>query len=115
MMPLAGYADRLSVRPGETIQFKVSNQSNAPYVARLVRVNCADPNPQGPGIHEEAVEASFAGLHRSRVQHVHQGSYAIVENASRLGLLGSFTLIVTVYPTRIAALEQVIISNISSV
>ena len=25
MIPLAGYADRLSVRPGETIQFHVSN------------------------------------------------------------------------------------------
>jgi N,N-dimethylformamidase len=114
MMPLAGYADRLSVRPGETIQFKVSSQSDVPYAARLVRVHCADPNPQGPGINEEAIESSFAGLHRSRVQNVHRGSYAIVENTNRLGQLGSFTLMATVFPTRIATGEQVIISNVSA-
>ena len=30
MLPLAAYADRMSVRPGETIAFKVSSADDAP-------------------------------------------------------------------------------------
>ena len=48
MIPIAGYADRLSVRPGETISFKVSSQLDGPYKARLVRVISGDANPAGP-------------------------------------------------------------------
>ena len=61
MIPLIGYGDRLSVRPGETIEFKVSSQDPAPFEASLVRIVCADPNPAGPGIQEVPVAADFAG------------------------------------------------------
>ena len=44
MIPLIGYGDRLSVRPGETIEFKVSSQNPAPFEASLVRIVCADPH-----------------------------------------------------------------------
>ena len=53
MLPLAGYADRMSVRPGETIAFKVSSADDLGYSARLVRVISADANPAGPGVVEE--------------------------------------------------------------
>ena len=66
MLPIAAYADRLSVRPGETISFKVSSTIEGPYAARLVRIICADANPAGPGLQEEPVAASFAGPHPSR-------------------------------------------------
>ena len=59
MIPLIGYADRLSVRPGETIDFKVSSQGPAPFEASLVRIVCADPNPAGPGIQEVRLAADF--------------------------------------------------------
>ena len=59
---IAAYADRLSVRPGETIAFKVSSQLQTPYRAKLVRVICGDANPAGPGLKEEPVTASFADL-----------------------------------------------------
>ncbi len=60
-MPLTGYGDRLSVRPGETIEFKVSSTGSEAYQASLVRIICADPNPDGPGWREVAVESSLAG------------------------------------------------------
>ena len=55
MTPLAGYADKLSVRPGETIRFHVASQVTEPVAARFVRVICADANPAGPGIKLEPV------------------------------------------------------------
>lgn len=67
MLPLAGYADRFSVVPGETIAFKVSSALAGAYQARLVRVISGDPNPAGPGIRERDVSAPFAGSYPSRV------------------------------------------------
>ena len=100
MLPLAAYADRMSVRPGETIAFKVSSVDGAPYQARLVRVISADANPAGPGIVEEPVEADFAGSHKGRFQPAHPGSYGIVEQSVDLGARGSLSLVATIWPTR---------------
>ena len=100
MLPLAAYADRMSVRPGETIAFKVSSADDAPYKARLVRVISADANPAGPGLVEEPVEAGFAGTHEGRFQPIHAGSYGIVEQGVDLGAKGSLSLIATIWPTR---------------
>ena len=49
MVPLTGYADRFSAAPGDTIAFKVSSVGDDPFAARLVRIRCGDPNPEGPG------------------------------------------------------------------
>lgn len=76
MMPIAGYADRLSVRPGETIAFKVANATGSAVSARIVRVISADPNPAGPGIVLEPVEARVDTIAIPRQQSVQQGSYA---------------------------------------
>ena len=54
-MGIAGYADRLSVQPGETIEFMVSSQLPR-YEAAIVRLIHGDPNPRGPGIKEEIIE-----------------------------------------------------------
>ena len=109
-IPLIGYTDRLSVRPGETIGFKVSSRSTDPFKARLVRVISADPNPEGPGIIEEDVEAEFANGYPSRVQTFHPGSYAWVDGDLKLGGDGSFTLAATVWPTAPGRGEQTVLS-----
>ena len=65
-MGIVGYADRLSVQPGETIQFMVSSQLPR-YQAEIVRLIHGDPNPRGPGMKEEVIEApvnrEYAGRH----------------------------------------------------
>ena len=99
MLPLAGYADRMSVRPGETIAFKISSADDAPFAARLVRVICADANPAGPGLVEEAVEADFTKEYAGRFQPIHAGSHGVVEQSADLGALGSLTLVATIWPT----------------
>jgi N,N-dimethylformamidase len=97
-IPLVGYADRFSVRPGETIAFKVSGTSDQPYEARLVRVVSCDPNPDGPGIIEHECDAPFSGQYPTRTQSVHAGSYMTADGAV-LDELESFTLLATIWPT----------------
>ena len=53
---IIGYADRLAVRPGETIAFKVSVESGADrYRAEIVRLICGDDRPDGPGFREQEI------------------------------------------------------------
>ena len=99
MIPLIGYGDRLSARPGETIEFKVSSQGPAPFRADLVRIASADPNPAGPGLRLEPIDSSFAGDYPSRVQVAHLGSYARVDWPPSLPGLRDFTLLATIWPT----------------
>lgn len=74
---IAGYANTLSARPGETVGFCVSSKSTEAYTATLHRSICADPNPEGPGIIEEDASAFFPSAQfPSRLQHIYPGSYA---------------------------------------
>ena len=79
MVPLVGYLDRWSARPGEAIAVKVSSQLGEPYTADLVRIIHADPNPAGPGMRLEEVASTAAGTYPSRSQPVQPGSYGVVE------------------------------------
>ncbi len=81
MIPLLGYLDRLSARPGEAIAVKVSSQLGSPYAADLVRIIHADPNPAGPGMKLEPVASDFAGVYPSRAQAVTPGSYGVIDAA----------------------------------
>ena len=54
---IAGYSDKLSARPSETITFFVSSRAVSDLKAKLHRSILADPNPDGPGIVE--LEASI--------------------------------------------------------
>ena len=98
-IPLVGYADRFSARSEQTISFKVSCTSAAQYKARLVRVVSCDPNPDGPGVIEEELEASFAGSYPARFQKPALGSAMRVQNTEHFNSLESFTLIATIWPT----------------
>ena len=98
-IPIAGYADRWSVGQNENIEFKVSSQFSKPYSVRLVRIVCADPNPDGPGIIEEDMSSVFSGEFPSRKQDIQLGSYGIVSINRRLSHPGGYTIAVTIWPT----------------
>ena len=115
MLPITGYADRYSVAPGETIAFKISSAAAEDYEARLVRVISGDPNPDGPGIREEPVDADFAGFHPSRVQAIHNGSCGRVSATAPLDSLASFTVAATIWPTLpLLGRRQAIVSRIDA-
>ena len=111
MLPLTGYADRLSVRPGETIRFHVANATGAKVEAKLVRVVCADANPAGPGIIVEPVASPPAAVAAAGEERVPRGSYARIEGVGRCFGAGGFSITCLVHPTRLAGARQAIASR----
>ena len=115
MTPLAGYADRLSVRPGETIRFHVSNGTGTEVAPpSIVRVISADPNPAGPGIRTSAVDAMVRTLAPCVPQSAVPGSYGVANLGGGLERLGSLTVIATICPTRIAGEDRPILTAFSA-
>ena len=98
-MGIVGYADRLSVRPGETVKFMVSSQSPR-YRASIVRLIHGDSNPKGPGIKEESVDTPANAEYSGTRQVLPLGSYVKVPDAASLHLTGSFTITAWIAPTR---------------
>ncbi len=109
-IPLLGYTDRLSGRPGDEIAFKVSSAAADPYRASLVRVICADPNPAGPGLQLEEVDLPFGGEFPSRSQPFHPGSHAVIPLDGRFHPASGLTISATIWPTTPEKAGQGIVS-----
>lgn len=98
--PLLGYVDRLSARPGDTLEFKVSSASSQPFSARLTRSISADPNPAGQGIVElDASEYFLQASFPSTEQSFHAGSYGVARNAISATAGDTVTLTAIIFPT----------------
>lgn len=111
IVPLIGYSDRLSARPGDTIAFKVSSTAMEPYTARLMRSISADPNPAGVGILEESVGSAFPKQSfPSRFQPFFPGSYARTEKRVTLAVGEGFAMTANVFPTLMKYSQQTILS-----
>ena len=110
MVPLIGYVDRFSARPGERIAVKVSSQSDQPYQADLVRIIHADANPAGPGIKFEEIVADFAGTYVSRFQPVHLGSCGVVAPPEPVTLPDPCTIVVRVQPWLLDGRPQTVLA-----
>jgi N,N-dimethylformamidase len=110
MIPLAGYADRLSARPGDTIRFHVSNLTGAAVAAHMVRVFSADANPAGPGVKTEPVSGAGFAARDVGAFAVSSGSYAVVDLGAHLAKLADFTVSATIWPTRLGVSAQPIVT-----
>ena len=78
-LPVTGYLDRFSHRPGETFSCFVSVPAARPFRARLARVICGDPNPAGPGLRFEDLSGRFDRVFPGRHQPIALGSYGIAD------------------------------------
>src|SRR6202008_1182054 len=96
--PLTGYADRISVRAGEKISFKVSSVGPGPYHSMLVRIVRGDPNPAGPPQKIEDESELFDARFPSRQQHAWPGSYALVEGAKDIKLPSALSVEALIWP-----------------
>lgn len=95
---LFGYTDKISVRPGDTIQFHVNADGTDTADAQLVRLIHGDQNPIGPGFVEEEVECDANGTWAVKKQYTQVGSFLQVADPDRrLALDGSLTLFAFVY------------------
>ncbi len=106
-----GYADRLSVAPGEPIEFKICSEEPGTYRADVVRLVHGDTNPAGPGFLEEVIDAGINGEYEARFQPTDCGSCVVVEDGGALRLDGAFTLHAFVMPTTPAKAGQGILGR----
>ena len=97
-MKITGYADKISARPGETIQFMVNCQQPR-YQAEIVRLVCGDLNPEGPGIREHVVQTLANKSYKGRTQTIEAGSYVSIPSSPLLKGLSSFTFQAMLWPT----------------
>lgn len=95
-----GYANRISVRPGEEINFHVNCDGSSEADAQLVRLIHGDSNPAGPGHMEVEVDSPINGIWAVKKQFTQLGSYLEVTDPERkLEVAGSFSLMAFVWPT----------------
>jgi N,N-dimethylformamidase len=96
---ILGYADKLTARPGEHIEFKISVAGGGTYSARLVRLTNGDVYSKGANFRELEIESPLNGSYEGREQPVAPGSCVVVEDVDGLDSLRELTLVVTVMPT----------------
>ncbi len=77
-LPITGYLDRFSRRPGERFAAHVSVRDAGQARARLVRVISGDPNPAGPGLRFEDLSHHFDLTFDGQRQPIRLGSHALV-------------------------------------
>src|SRR2546428_12480975 len=93
MPRVIGYADPLSVAPGEPIRFMVGTVDGPRrYRAEVVRLVCGDTGPGGPGLKTVRLPTSIEGEHDGTPQLIDAGSYAIVEHPRRSAPSGASPL-----------------------
>ncbi len=108
---LLAYTDKLSVRPGDEIQVKVSAPGDDTYRARLMRVVCGDDSDEGPGFKLEPVNGMSESQLAGRYQPIPCGSYVAIKDRKGFAL-PSFSLSAFVWPTWIDKGEpQCILGN----
>lgn len=113
MIEILGYADRLAVRPGETIEFKVSREAGAgSYRADIVRLRCGDDRPGGPGFQEELVaDAGVNGDYQGRKQEIDCGSYVSIPPSAAFNALAGVELSCLIWPTLPGVGEQTVMGR----
>ena len=109
-LPLTGYVEQLSGRPGETLEFKVSSKSDKPFTGRLFRSICADPNPDGPGILEEDASyffatQEFASVHRP----FFPGSYGLAAGDVSADAEATMVFSAIIFPTQLSERTQTVL------
>ena len=72
------YADAISVRPGDTIGFKVSCDGADHYTARIVRLLSPEAGPDAPPFRTEPVETPANGSYAGADAAIARGSWAMV-------------------------------------
>jgi N,N-dimethylformamidase len=99
-LAVVGYADRMSVRPGDRLKVMVSCEAGAAgYRAELVRLICGDDSPNEPGYKEQPIEHPANGAYPGRRQRINAGSYILVPASPLLDSVTSFALDALIWPT----------------
>src|SRR6266480_7679927 len=95
-----GYANRISVRPGEEISFHVNCDGAGEADAQLVRLIHGDTHEAGPGHIEVEVDSPVNGRWAVKKQFTQLGSFLEVSDPeNKLAVSGSLSLMAFIWPT----------------
>lgn len=108
---LAGYRDKISVRPGDTVRFMVHSADGGAYEADLVRIIHGSREEGSPGLVLEEVPSEFAGEKQGQVQPLKCGSCAYVEADVSVQPLASFSFGCAAFPTLLNRKCQVLLGT----
>ena len=108
-LPLVGYTDRFSARPGERIAVRMSSRLASPVRADLVHIQGADPNPAGPGMTITEVAGGFLGKYPGASHPVQLGSCGTVLLPAPFTLPDPCTLVVRVQPRLLDGRPQTVL------
>lgn len=111
-LPITGYLDRFSHRPGERFEARISVRDGGQARARLVRVISGDPNPVGPGLRFEDLSHRFDVTFDGRHQPIRLGSHAVVPRTPRRAP-GPLTWTALVWLAVLPAEEAVILCEVA--
>src|SRR6056300_241948 len=108
---IAGYSDKLSARPGETVTFFVSSHAREAFKATLHRSISADPNPDGPGIIEDDASTYFKpSSFASRYQGFTPCSFAQSTTDLQANINTDFAIKLWFLPTVLVAADQTLLA-----
>ena len=110
MRRLLGYADRIGVEPGQTIDFKVSSEDRGTFHLEIVHIRCGDDSPDGPGLKQERLGADVDGDYPARYRWTQTGSFVAID-APEAFALPSFTLQAAIWPTLPAREGQTVMGS----
>jgi len=96
---LTGYADKITLAPGERLKVMASSTCAQRVEARIVRTRCGDLNPAGPGFRETPVAVDLAPSYPVAEQICHAGSHVLVPPHPLIGGLRSVFLQAVIWPT----------------
>ena len=107
---MLAYADRQTLRAGEEIDFKASCSGVESYRLDIVRLLSPDlgDGPDVPPYVATEMATPVCGDHPARHQDIHPGSYVHVPAGAGGGAEGGFTIVVSVFPTLLAAGHQML-------
>ena len=95
-----GYANKISVKQGDHIDFHVNADGTESADAQLVRLIHGDEHPDGPGFLEEEIDHPINGTWAVKKQFTQMGSFLVVDDPeNRLSIDGDLSLVCYIYPT----------------
>ncbi|MEM1403215.1 MAG: N,N-dimethylformamidase beta subunit family domain-containing protein [Pseudomonadota bacterium] len=110
MKNILGYADQLTVRPGETLHCRVSSVGDTVYAAQLVRLLNADIHSKEARFCEEEIDCACNGAYPGLEQAIPMGSCVVIPAEELTSTWDEFSLVVNVMPTAPTIAGQHILS-----
>ncbi|MBN9510951.1 MAG: LamG domain-containing protein, partial [Alphaproteobacteria bacterium] len=109
---ISAYTDKLSVKPGDTLQVMASADATETVRAELVRLIHGDEHPDGPGFVAQPVASPIDRAWPVRKQHIQKGNFLRVQDGdNKLAPTGPVTLHAFIFPTLPEAGRQMLLGR----